>query len=93
MAIVMLVSIATVHFEKGFWATNGGYEFNLALLTVAIAVAATGPGRFSIDRALGWDDNLSGLWWGVGVAAATAAIGLVVLILGRRSQALKPHPV
>jgi putative oxidoreductase len=92
MAIVMLVSIVTVHLEKGFWATNGGYEFNLALLTVAIAVAATGPGRFSIDRALAWDDNLRGLWWGVGVAAATAAIGFVVLTLGRRSQALKPHP-
>ena len=39
---------------------NGGYEFNLALWTVAVAVAATGPSRLSIDNALGWADNLSG---------------------------------
>src|SRR3954454_16877023 len=42
----MLVAIATVHWKNGFWAASGGYEFNLVLLTVATAVAATGPGRF-----------------------------------------------
>lgn len=63
----MLVAIYTVHLEKGFWLSNGGYEYNLALIAASVAIAATGPGRFSIDRWLGWDDNLSGLWWGVGV--------------------------
>src|SRR5207237_3850317 len=67
IAVVMLNAVALVHFKNGFWNGNGGFEFNLVLLTVAASVAATGPGRFSIDRALGWDDNLSGLWWGVGV--------------------------
>ena len=28
----MLVAIATVHISKGFWATKGGYEFNLSLI-------------------------------------------------------------
>jgi putative oxidoreductase len=61
------VAIMTAHWKNGFWNGGGGYEFNLTLIAVATAIAATGPGRFSIDRWLGWDDNLSGLWWGVGV--------------------------
>src|SRR5881628_2153427 len=44
MAVVMLMAVATVHWKNGFWSTNGGFEFNLAILTVAVAVAATGPG-------------------------------------------------
>ena len=79
MASVMVVAVGSVHWRNGFWAGNGGYEYNLALWTVAVAVAATGPGRFSIDRALGWDRNLSGIWWGVGVLVASLAGGLLVL--------------
>jgi putative oxidoreductase len=79
IAAVMVVAIATVHWKNGFWAGKGGYEFNLALITVAVAVAATGPGRFSLDRALGWDDNLAGIWWGVG-ALGVAAVGALAMI-------------
>ena len=81
MASVMVVAVGSIHFKNGFFSTNGGYEFNLALWTVAVAVAATGPGRFSIDRALGIDGSLSGLWWGVGVLAVSLLGGLVVLSL------------
>jgi putative oxidoreductase len=79
MASVMVVAIGSVHWRNGFWAGKGGYEYNLVLWTVAITVAATGPGRFSIDRALGWDGALSGVWWGVGVLGASIAGGLLVL--------------
>jgi putative oxidoreductase len=88
IVVVMLNAIALVHFKNGFWNGNGGYEFNLVLLTVAVAVAATGPGRFSVDRAVGWDDNLSGLWWGVGVLGAAAVLTVLTLGLGRRRQRL-----
>src|SRR5581483_2395552 len=37
----MLTAIATVHWKNGFWSTAGGFEFNLVLLAVAAAVAAT----------------------------------------------------
>jgi putative oxidoreductase len=87
LTIVMLNAIATVHGSKGFFNGGGGYEFNLVLLTVAVAVAATGPGRFSLDRALHWDDNLSGLWWGVGVLAAALVISAVTVTLGRTRPA------
>jgi putative oxidoreductase len=79
MTSAMVVAIGAVHWKKGFWLANGGYEFNLALLSAAVAVAATGPGRFSLDRAFGWDDNLSGLWWGVGVLAIACAAATVIL--------------
>jgi putative oxidoreductase len=88
IAVVMLNAVALVHFKNGFWAGKGGYEFNLVLLTVAVAVSATGPGRFSIDRALGWDDNLSGLWWGVGVVGAAVVLSVLTLNLGRRRRRL-----
>lgn len=50
---------------------------------VAISLAATGPGRFSLDRAAGWDDNLSGVWWGVAVLGAALVVSLVTLTVGR----------
>jgi putative oxidoreductase len=83
LTVVMLVAIATVHWSKGFWSTGGGYEFNLAIMAAAIAIAATGPGRFSLDNAFGWTGGLSGVWWGVGVAAAAAVAALLNLTFGR----------
>jgi putative oxidoreductase len=89
IAAVMVTAIGSVHWSKGFFNTAGGYEFNLLLLAVALAVSGTGPGRFSIDRAIGWDDNLSGGWWIVGVAAATAVTGFVTLYVLRRRERLE----
>ena len=55
----------------------------LTLLTVALAVVATGPERLSLDRALGWDDNLSGIDWASAVLAAAIVISVVTTTLGR----------
>jgi putative oxidoreductase len=79
LAAVMVVAVGAVHRRNGFWAMNGGYEYNLLIWTVAVAVAAAGPGRFSIDNAVGWAGGLSGVWWGVGVIAASLAGGGLVL--------------
>jgi putative oxidoreductase len=85
IAIVMVNAIAAVHWPNGFWNTNGGYEFNLVVLTAAAALAATGPGRFALDTAIGWADNLSGLWWGVGVLGVAALVAAITLTVGRRA--------
>ncbi len=79
IASAMVVAIGSVHWKNGFFNGNQGYEFNLVLAAGAVALAATGPGRFSLDRALGWDDNLSGLWWGVGVAVVALVAGGAIL--------------
>jgi putative oxidoreductase len=87
MTTAMLVAIATVHWRNGFWNGQQGYEFNLSLIAAAVAVAATGPGRFSLDRLIGWDGSLSGLWWGLGVLGGAALAALVVVTVLRRAPA------
>ena len=49
----MAVAIGKVHGSKGFFVQNGGYEYNLVLIVSALAVAAMGPGRFSLDYLVG----------------------------------------
>ena len=44
--------LAKVHGPKGFFVQNGGYEYNLVLSVAAVAVAAMGPGRYSLDHLL-----------------------------------------
>jgi putative oxidoreductase len=90
MASSMAVAIGSVHWRKGFWNTSQGYEFNLVLLAVPVAVAATGPGRYSIDHALGWDDNLSGPIWSVGVLACAVLGALFVLTVMREPRTAAP---
>ncbi|HEY2218033.1 MAG TPA: DoxX family protein [Gaiellaceae bacterium] len=87
IVVVMAVAIALVHWQKGFFNGAGGYEFNLLIAAAAVALAATGGGRFSLDRALGWADNLSGVWWGVGVLAAGVLLALFTITVGRRREA------
>jgi putative oxidoreductase len=84
---VMVTAIATVHWQNGFFAGNGGYELNLCILAAAVGIAATGPGRFSLDRLIGWDGSISGLWWGVGVLVVAALGSLLMLTLGRQRPA------
>ena len=87
IASVMVVAFGSVHRRNGFFAGNGGYEYNLLIFASAVALAATGPGRFSIDAALGWVDNLAGLWWGVGVLVASVLGGLAVVATRRQQPA------
>ena len=49
----MAVAVAKVHGPKGFFVQNGGYEYNLVLAIAALALAATGPGAYSLDQVLG----------------------------------------
>ena len=49
----MIVAIAKVHWPKGVWNTNGGFEFPLTLSAVAFVIGLTGPGFYSLDRILG----------------------------------------
>jgi len=81
MTSTMVVAVGSVHIKNGLFLSNNGYEYNLVLWSASIAVAATGPGRFSLDNAFGWADNISGLWWGVGVLALSFAGAGMVLAL------------
>jgi putative oxidoreductase len=87
IVVVMTTAIATVHWKNGFFSGGGGFEYNLLILSVAAAVAATGPGRFSVDRLIGWDDNISGLWWGVGVLVVGMLVAALNIATFRRAPA------
>ena len=49
LAADMLGAILLVHLAKGFF-LPGGYEFVLMLFAAAVALAAAGPGSFSVDE-------------------------------------------
>lgn len=50
LVINMLVAILVVH--SGFFVSNGGVEFALTLMVVALALVFMGSGKYSIDNAL-----------------------------------------
>jgi len=89
IAVVMLNAIVSVTFKRGFML---GSELELIYLTIGVTLAATGPQRFSIDRAIGWDDDISGLWWGVAALVAAAVVSFLTLTLGRTRPAGGQEP-
>jgi len=53
LILVMLGAIALVHARNGFFlGEKPGFEFNLALIGLLLAVLIEGPGRLSIGRLL-----------------------------------------
>jgi putative oxidoreductase len=90
LATVMINAIASVTFKRAFMF---GSELEIAYLTIAVSLAAVGAGRFSIDRAIGWEDDISGVWWGVGALGAALVVSLLTLMLGRTTPATQDEPV
>lgn len=77
---VMIVAAVTVHWQNGLFAATNGIEVPLLYATMAVALALTGPGAFSLDAFLG----LSEVWTPtvtVGVLAIGALAGAVNLVL------------
>lgn len=77
---VMLVAIATVHRGHGIWATNNGAEVPLLYAAVAVAMAFTGFGAYSLDAVLGltWTPEVA---W---IALAMGALGGVANLAIRK---------
>jgi putative oxidoreductase len=66
-----ITAIRKVHLRNGPWTTNGGYEYNLALIAALAALTETGPGRPSVDDAL--LPRFTGAGWALAAVAAGAA--------------------
>jgi putative oxidoreductase len=62
--------VPVVHLEHGFFASKGGWEYNLVLAASALGVAFAGPGAFSLDALLG-------LSWGEPWGVVALIIGLI----------------
>jgi putative oxidoreductase len=86
---MMTNAILAVHAKNGMWNTDGGSEFPLTLIAAATAVVFTGPGRYSIDRALGLD--FSGVVYGID--AVVLGIAGALIIFGWRQMQLRRSTV
>lgn len=51
ITVIMVGAIQKVHGPKGFFLPEG-YEFNLALIGMALAILIAGPGSFAVSRLL-----------------------------------------
>jgi putative oxidoreductase len=68
---VMDQAVRTVHLEKGFFVTDGGFEYNLTLAAAALVLADSGPGPFSLDEKLGL--RMTGPLWALAALGAGLA--------------------
>lgn len=79
----MLVAILKVHWAKGLWNTNGGFELPLVLATVAFVIGLTGAGAYSLDQALGLTLP----------EPVTYAVALVVMLIGVAGALMPIQPL
>ena len=79
VASAMTMAAAKAHWGKPIWVTEGGAELPLVYSTVAAALAAAGPGRFSMDHVLG----IKVPWW---VTASVAAMAAGAVAFGATRQ-------
>lgn len=49
IALTMVIAIVKVHGANGYWSTQNGFEYNLAILAVGVALALTGGGQYALD--------------------------------------------
>ncbi|MDT0435104.1 MULTISPECIES: DoxX family protein [Streptomyces] len=84
-----MAGAAALHTPNGFFSQAGGYEYPALLGTAAASLAVTGPGRLSLDHALGHTVNRD---WMVPVAlAVTAAVTATVVTLRHRRVTTDPR--
>jgi putative oxidoreductase len=83
-----MAGAAAVHAPSGFFNQAGGYEYAATLGLMAAGLAVTGPGRLSVDEALGHTVN-RGWMLPVAFAVTTAATVAVVGARGRRLRKAK----
>ncbi|GAA3971026.1 DoxX family membrane protein [Streptomyces marokkonensis] len=81
-----MAGAAAVHAPNGFFAQAGGYEYAASLGLTAVGLAVTGPGRLSLDHALGHTVNRN---WMVPVAFAVTAAATTVIVGARNKRVRK----
>lgn len=79
IVLVMVVAIGSVHYNKGYFATNGGWELNATIIATAIAVAFAGNGLYALDNALNLDflTDATQIWYALAAAVIVAGLNLL----------------
>lgn len=76
---IMTTAFVTVHRRNGFFIIKEGYEYVLLVAVALTALATLGPGRWSVDHAVGtaadgWPIGLAVLGLGIAGSAAMLAV-------------------
>ncbi|PRX48738.1 putative oxidoreductase [Prauserella shujinwangii] len=79
-----VAAVATA--PQGFWAQRGGCEVPFCYGALAVVLAFSGPGAWSLDHALGLPE-LSGYVWGA--AALLTGLAAATVPLSARARALR----
>ncbi|WP_285710219.1 DoxX family protein [Microtetraspora sp. NBRC 16547] len=76
----MVVAWITNHLKNGFFIfrPGEGYEYVMTLTVMAVGLAGTGAGRWSIDHQVEWFQP--GGWWGLAIAVVFGGIGSLGLL-------------
>ncbi|MGC0341265.1 DoxX family protein [Streptomyces sp. SLBN-8D4] len=80
-----MAGASAVHAPNGFFNAGGGYEYAATLGLTAAGLAVTGPGRLSLDHALGHTVNRG---WMVPLALGATAL-VTTLVVGARNRRLR----
>jgi putative oxidoreductase len=80
-----MAGASAVHAPNGFFNAEGGYEYAATLALAATGLAVTGPGRLSLDHALG---HVFDRGWMVPAALGVTAAA-TALIVGARNKRLR----
>jgi putative oxidoreductase len=75
----MVVAQTTVHAKNGFFAQKNGIELGAIYSAGALALASTGYGALSLDRAFGLSEKVSNPFFKTLVIGAAAAVGYATL--------------
>jgi putative oxidoreductase len=73
----LVVIISKAHLPKGFWNTNGGYEYPLVLGAGVVAITFIGAGPISFDHAVGlaFSDSVRAGFLLLGLLGGLLALG------------------
>ncbi|MEU8783517.1 DoxX family protein [Streptomyces sp. NPDC048637] len=75
--IGVMINAVALAAPKGLWTETGGFEYPLIIAVVALTVAATGPGRFALDRPFRWGH---GGWRSAAFALGAGGLGAALVL-------------
>lgn len=79
LVALMTVACLVAHRRSGFLIIKDGWEYTAILASIGVLLAMLGPGRYSIDYALGIYDLFDG-WYGLLISAGGGVLAAMLML-------------